>query len=106
MAALRTMTYASVWRNAKQDQPGPEGPMLKLFYAELAQRVYQLAMIEKEERGLAPASTIRSTTRYLGRRCAQSPPPGLAHGRTSRRSNGRCPGSPRHQGHLALQAHG
>lgn len=37
--------------------------MLKLFYAELAQRVYQLAMIEKEERGLAPASTIRSTTR-------------------------------------------
>lgn len=44
VAALRAMTYASVSRNATRAQPGPEGSMLKLFYAELSQRVYQLAM--------------------------------------------------------------
>ena len=44
VAALRAMTYAGVSRNARRPEPGPEGSILKLFYAELAQRVYQLAI--------------------------------------------------------------
>jgi alkylation response protein AidB-like acyl-CoA dehydrogenase len=43
VAALRSMTYAGVSRNSRQPTPGPEGSILKLFYAELGQRVYRLA---------------------------------------------------------------
>jgi alkylation response protein AidB-like acyl-CoA dehydrogenase len=46
VAALRAMTYAGVSRNARRTEPGPgpEGSILKLFYAETAQRVHRLAM--------------------------------------------------------------
>jgi alkylation response protein AidB-like acyl-CoA dehydrogenase len=44
VAALRAMTYAGVSRNLRRPEPGPEGSILKLFYAELSQRVYRLAM--------------------------------------------------------------
>ena len=44
VAALRSMTYAGVSRNARQEEPGPEGSILKLFYAELSQRVARLAL--------------------------------------------------------------
>jgi alkylation response protein AidB-like acyl-CoA dehydrogenase len=44
VAALRAMTYLGVSRNARQAQPGPEGSILKLFYAELEQRIYRLAI--------------------------------------------------------------
>lgn len=43
VAALRAMTYAGVSRNSRQAMPGPEGSILKLFYAELGQRVMRLA---------------------------------------------------------------
>ena len=44
VAALRSMTYAGVSRNSRQSMPGPEGSILKLFFAELGQRVYRLAV--------------------------------------------------------------
>ncbi|MCU1587336.1 MAG: putative acyl-CoA dehydrogenase [Frankiales bacterium] len=44
IAALRAMTYASIARNAKQAQPGPEGSMIKLYYSEIRQRLLQLAV--------------------------------------------------------------
>jgi alkylation response protein AidB-like acyl-CoA dehydrogenase len=43
VAALRAMTYAGVSRNSRQEMPGPEGSILKLFFAELGQRVWRLA---------------------------------------------------------------
>jgi alkylation response protein AidB-like acyl-CoA dehydrogenase len=44
VAALRAITYLGVSRNARQPLPGPEGSIVKLFYAELSQRVYALAL--------------------------------------------------------------
>ncbi|HVV29599.1 MAG TPA: acyl-CoA dehydrogenase family protein [Mycobacteriales bacterium] len=44
VAALRSMMYASVSRNARLPQPGPEGSMIKLYFSELRQRVCRLAM--------------------------------------------------------------
>jgi alkylation response protein AidB-like acyl-CoA dehydrogenase len=44
VAALRSMTYLGVSRNSRQAVPGPEGSIVKLFYAELSQRVYALAL--------------------------------------------------------------
>ena len=44
VAALRAMTYASVSRNLRQQTPGPEASISKVFYAELQQRVGRLAM--------------------------------------------------------------
>jgi alkylation response protein AidB-like acyl-CoA dehydrogenase len=44
IAALRAMTYASIARNARQAQPGPEGSMIKLYYSEIRQRLLQLAI--------------------------------------------------------------
>jgi len=38
------MTYASVSRNLRQQTPGPEASISKVFYAELQQRVGRLAM--------------------------------------------------------------
>jgi alkylation response protein AidB-like acyl-CoA dehydrogenase len=43
VAALRAMTYAGVSRNARRPEPGPEGSMLKLYFADLGQRIYRLA---------------------------------------------------------------
>jgi alkylation response protein AidB-like acyl-CoA dehydrogenase len=42
-AALRAMTYAGVSRNLRTAEPGPEGSMIKLYWAELNQRVTRLA---------------------------------------------------------------
>jgi alkylation response protein AidB-like acyl-CoA dehydrogenase len=42
-AALRSMTYAGVSRNLRTAEPGPEGSMIKLYWAELNQRVTRLA---------------------------------------------------------------
>lgn len=44
VAALRAMTYAGICRNLRTDTPGPEGSMLKLYWADIAQRVARLAM--------------------------------------------------------------
>jgi len=44
VAALRSMSYATISRGMRSPQPGPEGSMVKLFYSELAQRAYQLAL--------------------------------------------------------------
>ena len=44
IAALRALTYASIARNARQAQPGPEGSMIKLYYSEIRQRLLQLAI--------------------------------------------------------------
>ncbi len=43
-AALRALTYLGISKNARSAEPGPEGSMLKLQYADLAQRVYRLAL--------------------------------------------------------------
>jgi alkylation response protein AidB-like acyl-CoA dehydrogenase len=44
VAALRAMTYAGICRNLRSATPGPEGSMLKLYFAEIAKRVAKLAM--------------------------------------------------------------
>ncbi|HVU71435.1 MAG TPA: acyl-CoA dehydrogenase family protein [Mycobacteriales bacterium] len=44
VAALRAMTYATVSRNAHRDLPGPEGSMVKLYFSEVRQRLYRLAI--------------------------------------------------------------
>jgi alkylation response protein AidB-like acyl-CoA dehydrogenase len=43
VAALRAVTYAGISRSAHVGSPGPEGSITKLFYAEVAQRIYRLA---------------------------------------------------------------
>ncbi len=43
-AALRALTYLGISKNAHSTQPGPEGSMLKLQYADLAKRVYLLGL--------------------------------------------------------------
>lgn len=42
--AMRAMTYATVSTAARTDVPGPEGSMIKLFYADLAQRIHRARM--------------------------------------------------------------
>ncbi|MET0145513.1 MAG: acyl-CoA dehydrogenase family protein [Ilumatobacteraceae bacterium] len=44
IAAMRAMTYAGVSRSARVAVPGPEGSMIKLFFAELQQRTYRTAI--------------------------------------------------------------
>lgn len=44
IAALRAMTLAGVSRNERLGKPGPEGSMIRLYMAEIAQRLYALAM--------------------------------------------------------------
>jgi alkylation response protein AidB-like acyl-CoA dehydrogenase len=44
VASLRAMTYAGICRNMRTDTPGPEGSMLKLYYADVAKEVARLAM--------------------------------------------------------------
>jgi alkylation response protein AidB-like acyl-CoA dehydrogenase len=38
------MTYALVSRNARTETPGAEGSIIKLYYADVTQRLYRLAM--------------------------------------------------------------
>jgi len=52
-AALRALTYLGISKNVHSDQPGPEGSMLKLQYADLAKRVYHLGMEILGPRSLA-----------------------------------------------------
>lgn len=42
--AMLAMTYATVSGAARTDVPGPEGSMIKVFYADLAQRINRAAM--------------------------------------------------------------
>ncbi|HVV08047.1 acyl-CoA dehydrogenase family protein [Amycolatopsis sp.] len=58
VAALRAMTYAGICRNLTAAQPGPEGSMLKLYYAEIAKRVARLAM------DILGADALRLTSRW------------------------------------------
>lgn len=60
VASLRALTYASIARNAQQDQPGPEGSMIKLYYSEVRQRLLQLA-IEVVGPGSAGAAIANRT---------------------------------------------
>jgi alkylation response protein AidB-like acyl-CoA dehydrogenase len=52
-AALRALTYLGISKNANSDQPGPEGSMMKLHYADLAKRVYKLGIELLGSRSLA-----------------------------------------------------
>jgi alkylation response protein AidB-like acyl-CoA dehydrogenase len=54
-AALRALTYLGISKNVRSDQPGPEGSMLKLQYADLAKRVYRLGVEILGPRSLALA---------------------------------------------------
>ena len=42
--AMRAMTYATVSSAARTNVPGPEGSMIKVFYADVAQRIYRTRM--------------------------------------------------------------
>lgn len=42
--AMRAMTYATVSSAARTDVPGPEGSMIKVFYADLSQRIHRARM--------------------------------------------------------------
>ncbi len=42
--AMRAMTYATVSAAVRTDVPGPEGSMIKIFYADLAQRLHRARM--------------------------------------------------------------
>jgi alkylation response protein AidB-like acyl-CoA dehydrogenase len=53
VAALRALTYLGISRNAKSAEPGPEGSMMKLHYADLGKRVYRLAVDILGPRSLA-----------------------------------------------------
>jgi alkylation response protein AidB-like acyl-CoA dehydrogenase len=44
VAALRALTYLGISKNVNSSQPGPEGSMMKLHYADLAKRVFRLAL--------------------------------------------------------------
>ena len=41
---LRSATYRAVSRNIRQGAPGPEGSMLRLYFGELSQRMFRLAV--------------------------------------------------------------
>jgi alkylation response protein AidB-like acyl-CoA dehydrogenase len=47
------LTYLGISKNAHSAEPGPEGSMLKLQYADLGQRVYRLGMEILGPRSLA-----------------------------------------------------
>ena len=44
VAALRSMTYATISRGMRSTLPGPEGSMVKLFFSELAQRIHHIGL--------------------------------------------------------------
>jgi alkylation response protein AidB-like acyl-CoA dehydrogenase len=67
-AALRALTYLGISKNAKSAEPGPEGSMMKLHYADLAKRVYHLAVEILGPRSLSLADDEDDTDwidRYL-----------------------------------------
>lgn len=43
VAAMRAMTYAGISRSMRFGTPGPEGSIIKLYYSDLAQKVYRIA---------------------------------------------------------------
>ncbi|MBE1552035.1 alkylation response protein AidB-like acyl-CoA dehydrogenase [Mycobacterium sp. OAS707] len=68
VASLRAMTYAGICRNLQADTPGPEGSMLKLYYADLVKEVTRLALdILGPEMLQYPSNTLAGnwTGRYL-----------------------------------------
>ncbi len=44
VAALRAMTYAVISRGARDENPGPEGSIVKLYFSEIEKRVARLSM--------------------------------------------------------------
>ena len=44
VAALRSLTYLGISRNLRSSEPGPEGSMLKLHWADLYKRIMRLAV--------------------------------------------------------------
>src|SRR5438552_2081595 len=44
VAAMRSMTLAGISRNESTGKPGPEGSMIRLYFSQLQQRVFRLAM--------------------------------------------------------------
>jgi alkylation response protein AidB-like acyl-CoA dehydrogenase len=52
VAALRAMTYVGISRAAHSGSPGPEGSIVKLYYAELQKEIGRLAMDIMGRRGL------------------------------------------------------
>ena len=52
-AALRALTYLGISKNTRSTEPGPEGSMMKLHYAELAKEVFELALEILGPRSLA-----------------------------------------------------
>ncbi|MGO9098278.1 MAG: acyl-CoA dehydrogenase family protein [Mycobacterium sp.] len=61
--AMRAMTYAMVSSATRTDVPGPDGSMIKVFYADLAQRIHRAQMdiinVQGLDRGGPFASEIR-----------------------------------------------
>jgi len=64
-AALRAMTLAEIGRNARRSQPGPESSMMRLFGAELTQRVRRLAVDLLGDDSLAAGAERRWTEEWL-----------------------------------------
>ncbi|CAM3207589.1 alkylation response protein AidB-like acyl-CoA dehydrogenase [Williamsia muralis] len=58
VTSLRAMTYVGICRSMQTDTPGPKGSMLKLFYADLAKQVAELAM------DIIGTDALRSTSRW------------------------------------------
>ena len=56
--SLRAMTYVGICRSMQTDTPGPKGSMLKLFYADLAKQVAELAL------DIIGTDALRSTSRW------------------------------------------
>jgi alkylation response protein AidB-like acyl-CoA dehydrogenase len=68
IAALRAMIYAAISRNARQDAPGPEGSIIRLYHSLTEQRVYRLAMDILGPEGLRLSPRLNSegwTRSYL-----------------------------------------
>ena len=51
-AALEAMSYVTISRGMRASQPGPEGSVIRLYYSEVNQRIYRLAMEILGPRGL------------------------------------------------------
>jgi len=64
MAAMRAMTYATVSRAARGN-PGPEGSLTRLFFAEAAQRIRKLSMDILGPQGLVLGADEGWTRSYM-----------------------------------------
>ncbi|MDH3047288.1 acyl-CoA dehydrogenase family protein [Gordonia alkanivorans] len=58
VTALRAMTYRGICQNMKTESPGPQGSMLKLFYAEMAKETAALAL------DIIGPDALRSSSRW------------------------------------------